>query len=113
LAWDDYSTDSSMPTRVPHNLSTTVSEFNESGTLLEGNVLWRIAGLTIDLGYSEFTNQGSFEFDMERAFVRVAMDVTDHWAAAAEFESQDYAEKILDLAHYDSSRIGVFLRWHR
>jgi hypothetical protein len=113
LAWDDYSTDSRMPIRIPHDFTTAISRFNEDGTLLEGSLLWRFARFTIDLGYSEFENKGSFDFDMERAFLRVGVDFTDQWAAAAEFESEDYTEKVLDLARYDSSRVGLYLRWHR
>jgi hypothetical protein len=113
LAWDDYSTDTRIPILIPQTLGPGESIFSENGTLLEGGLTWRIAIVTLDLGYSKFENQGSFEFDMKRAFFRLGVDFTDHWAVSADYENNDYSEKVLELAQYDATRYGVYLRWHR
>ncbi len=113
LAWDDYSTDTKMPILIPQTLSPAESVFSENGTLIEGGLLWRISIVTLDLGYSTFENEGTFDFDMKRAFLRVGVDVTDHWAVSADYENNDYSEKVLDLAQYDATRYGVYLRWHK
>jgi len=113
LAWDDYSTDTKMPILIPQTLTRAESVFSENGTLLEGGLLWRISIVTLDLGYSTFENTGSFDFDMRRAFLRLGVDFNDHWAVSADFENNDYEEKVLDLAQYDTNRYGIYLRWHR
>jgi hypothetical protein len=113
LAWDSFKTDTRMPILTPHTLAPARSEFAEDGTLLEAGLIWRISRVNLDLGYSRFDNTGSFEFDMNRAFARVGVDLTDQWAVAAEFENNDYTEEVLELARYDATRYGVYLRWHR
>jgi len=113
LAWDDYTTDTKMPIRIPQTLSPGESVFSENGTLLEGGLMWRISIVTLDLGYSTFENEGTFEFEMKRAFLRLGVDFTDHWAISADYENNDYSEEILDFAQYDATRYGVYLRWHR
>ena len=113
LAWDDYSTDTKMPILIPQTLSPGESVFSENGTLLEGGLMWRISIVTLDLGYSKFENEGTFEFDMKRAFFRLGVDFTDHWAISADYENNDYTEKVLELAQYDATRYGVYLRWHQ
>ncbi len=80
---------------------------------MEGGLQWQISLFNLDLGYSTFENTGTFEFDMDRAFARVGVDFSDHWAAAVEYESNEYSEKVLTLAEYDATRYGVYLRWHR
>jgi hypothetical protein len=113
LAWDRFENDTEIPIRIPQTLEITDSVFSENGTLLEGGLLWRISRFTIDLGYLQFDNTGSFEFDSSRAFVRFGVDFTDHWAAALEYEANDYEEEVLDLAQFEATRIGVYARWHR
>lgn len=113
LAWDKYSTDTTVPILIPQTLSPSESIFSEEGTLLEGGLLWRISIVTLDVGYSTFENTGSFEFDMNRAFVRLGVDFNDHWAISADYENNDYTETVLDLAQYDADRYGVYVRWHR
>jgi hypothetical protein len=113
LAYDGYTTDTRIPIRLPHSFEVVPSIFSENGTLLEGGLLWRIGIVNLDLGYSNFENTGSFEFDSKRAFARVGVDFTDNWSAAAEYENNDYTEKVLELADFDAQRVGVFLRWRR
>jgi hypothetical protein len=113
LAWDSFDNSTEMPILIPQTLTEGRSEFMEEGTLLEGGLLWRISRFTIDLGYSEFENTGSFEFDSTRAFLRFGVDFTDHWAAAFEYENNEYEEEVLDLAQFDATRYGIYVRWHR
>ena len=97
--------------RIPHDFSTASSEHSEDGELFEGALRWRIAMFDLDLGYSEFTNEGSFGFDLTRAFARVGVDFTDSFGAAVEYETNEYNEDILQVASYDAERIAVFLRF--
>ena len=50
---------------------------------------------------------------MDRAFGRVAVDISKQFAVAAEYEMWDYQEDNFAIADYDANRYGVYLRWHR
>jgi hypothetical protein len=111
LAWDDYSTDSSVSVRRPQDFGIERSEHAEDGELLEASLLWRISRVGIDVGYSKFENDGSFPFELERTFARLGVDLTKSIEASVEYETHDYSEEIFASAHFDAGRIGVFLRW--
>jgi hypothetical protein len=113
LAWDTYQTDTEIPYRVPQTLGTLQSIYAEDGELLTGDLRWIISILTIDAAYSTFENEGSFPFKMDRAFARVALDITKSIGIAGEYENWDYSEGLFPIADYDADRWGLFLRWHR
>ena len=113
LAWDTYQTDTEIPYRVPQTLGTSQSIYAEDGEVLTGDLRWIISILTIDAAYSTFENVGSFPFQMDRAFARVAVDLTKEFAIAGEYENWDYSEDLFPIADYDADRYGVYLRWRR
>jgi hypothetical protein len=111
LAWDTYQTDTEIPYRVPQTLGSSQSIYAEDGELLTGDLRWLISIFTIDAAYSTFENTGSFPFQMDRVFARVAVDLTKNFALAGEYENWDYSENLFPIADYDASRWGLFLRW--
>jgi hypothetical protein len=113
LAWDSYTTDTEIPIRIPQTYTVGESIFAEDGELLTGDLRWIVSIFTIDAAYSTFENEGSFPFEMDRAFARVAVHITDHIAVAGEYENWDYSEGMLPLADFDADRYGVYLRWRR
>lgn len=113
LAWDTYQTDTSMPYRIPQTLATGASIYAEDGELLTGNLRWLISIFTVDAAYSTYENTGSFPVTMDRAFARIAVDLTKKIGAAIEYENWDYSEDLIPIANYDADRIGVFLRWRQ
>ena len=113
VAWDSYQTDTEIPYRVPQTLGVSQSIYAEDGELLTGDLRWIISIFTIDAAYSTFENVGSFPFQMDRAFARVAVDITKNFALAGEYENWDYSENLFPIADYDASRWGLFLRWRR
>ncbi len=113
VAWDTYQTDTEIPYRVPQTLGTAQSIYAEDGELLTADLRWLISILTIDAAYSTFENVGSFPFQMDRAFARIAVDLTKNFALAGEYESWDYSENLFPIADYDASRWGLFLRWRQ
>jgi hypothetical protein len=113
LAWDTYQTDTEIPYRVPQTFETLQSIYAEDGELLTGDLRWIISILTIDAAYSTFENEGSFPFKMDRAFARIALDITRSIGIAGEYENWDYSEGLFPIADYDADRWGLFLRWHR
>jgi len=112
-AWDSYQTDTEMPIRVPQTFAIVPSIYAEDGDLYEGNLRWKIALFTIEGAYSTFENTGSFPFEMDRAFARLAIDLSKKISVAGEFENWDYSENLFPVADYDADRWGVFLRWRQ
>ena len=113
LAWDSYQTDTEIPYRVPHDFSIVQSIYAEDGELLTGDLRWKIWIFTLNAAYSTFENVGSFPFQMDRAFARVAVDITKHIGVAGEYENWDYSEGMFPIADYDADRYGIYLRWRR
>ncbi len=113
LAWDTYQTDTEIPYRVPHDFSVAQSIYAEDGELLTGDLWWKISIFTLRAAYSTFENTGSFPFQMDRAFARVAVDITDNIGIAGEYENWDYSEDMFPIADYDADRYGIYLRWRR
>jgi hypothetical protein len=112
-AWDSYQTDTEMPIRVPQTFLIIPSLYAEEGDLYEGNLRWKIALFTLEAAYSTFENVGSFPFEMERAFARVAVDLSKRISIAGEYENWDYSEDLFPVADYDADRWGFFVRWRR
>lgn len=112
-AWDTYQTDTEMPIRVPQTFQIIPSMYAEEGDLLEGNMRWKIALFTIEAAYSTFENVGSFPFEMDRAFARLAIDLSKKFAIAGEYENWDYSEDLFPVADYDANRWGFYVRWRQ
>jgi hypothetical protein len=111
LAWDDYTTDSKIAIRRPQDLSIGESLHQEDGGLLEASLQWRPWRFDLDFGYSTFENNGSFPFELDRAFARVGFEFTKAFGAAVEYEAREYSEQSFEIADYDADRVAVFLRW--
>jgi hypothetical protein len=112
-AWDRYQTESSIVIREPQSYSLTPTMHSEDGTMLEAALRWRVDKLHLGAGYSDFENEGTFPFEMQRSHVRVGYDLSDQIGLAIELERAEYSEDRLILADYDADRYGVFLRWRR
>jgi hypothetical protein len=112
-SYDTYQTDTEIPIRVPQTFEIVPSIYAEDGELIEGALMWQIWILTLDAAYSTFDNTGSFPFQLDRASVRLAIDLSKHFAIAGEYENWDYSEATFPIADYDADRWGVFVRWHR
>jgi hypothetical protein len=113
VAWDSYDTDTEIPYRVPQTWQTDLSTHAEEGDLLTADLRWLVSIVTFDAAYSTFENVGSFPFQMDRAFARLAVDVGEHFSVAGEYENWDYSEDLFPIADYDADRWGLFLRWHQ
>jgi hypothetical protein len=114
LAWDTYTTDSTVTIRRPQDFGTEASIHSEDGDLWEGSFDWRIADkATLSAGYSSLENTGTLPFKLERGWGRLAYDFSKIWGAAVEYESNQYSETLTSLSDFDASRYAVFVRWHK
>ena len=113
VAWDSYDTETEIPYRIPQTWETALSLYSEEGELVTADLRWLVSIVTFDAAYSTFENLGSFPFQMDRAFARLAVDIGEHFSVAGEYENWDYSEEFFPIADYDADRWGLFLRWRQ
>ncbi len=112
-AWDSYQTESSIVIREPLDYSLTPTMHTEDGTMLEAAIRWRSDAFELGASYSDFENEGTFPFEMQRCHVRLGYDLNDQVGLAVELERAEYTEERLILTDYDADRYGIFVRWRR
>jgi len=112
-AYDTYNTDTEIPIRVPQSFEIEPSVYSEDGEMLEGGLMWKIAFFTVDASYSTYENSGSFPFELDRIFARLAFDLSKSISLAGEYENWDYKETDFSIADYNADRWAFFVRWRR
>jgi len=113
VAYDSYDTSSEVTVRRPEDFGLDLSLHAERGEVVEAGIMGKAGSFTYDAGYSTLENRGSFGFELDRIFSRLGVDFTDTIGASVEVETWDYREQSFTLADFDSTRYGVYLRWHR
>ena len=111
-AWDSFKTDSSIPIRRPYDFGVEMSLFSDDGTMLEGSVEWTGSPFGFQAGYSTLENDGTFLFQLDRAFARCTYDFSKSLSAGLEYEHHKYAEDLFSAADFTASRYAIFLRVH-
>ena len=111
LGYDSYQTDTATSIRRPHDFGIEPSLYTEEGEGIQGGVSWKVGRFDLDAGYSSYENQGSFPFELERVFGRIAFDLTESFGLAGEIESYDYSEVLFAPADFDADRYGLFFRF--
>lgn len=112
-SYDTYNTDTEIPIRVPQSFEIEPSVYSEDGEMFEGGLLWKISLFTLDASYSTYENTGSFPFELDRVFARIAFDLSKSVSLAGEYENWDYSEASFPVADYDADRWALFVRWRR
>ncbi len=81
--------------------------------MFDGSVVWQHDPVSFEIGYSTLENSGTLPFELDRGYARLSYDLSDHWGAAVEFESNEYSEEIFSVADFDARRYALFVRWRR
>ncbi len=111
VGYDTYTSDSTILTRTPQDFSTSPSLYAEDGDSVDAGLSLKLGRFRIDAGASRYTNEGDMPFDLDRAYGRVDVSITEAIGVYGQFESRDYNETLLPVADYSSDRYGLFLRW--
>ncbi len=108
-----FKADNSMLYRRPENFNTDLSVYAEKGKAREGGVLLNIAPFSLDAAVSKFTNRGDNPFDVNRARVRLGLDIPKTKAGVVfEYAKDKYHEQNALFGDFDAKRYGIFLRLH-
>jgi hypothetical protein len=108
-----FKADNSMLYRRPENFNTDLSVYAEKGKAREGGVLLNIAPFSLDAAVSKFTNRGDNPFDLDRARVRLGVDIPKTKAGVVvEYAKDKYHELNALFGDFDAKRYGIFLRLH-
>lgn len=109
--YDEYQSDSSLIVRRPQDFVLETSVYAEDGENIEGSVSAKLGRITFDLGGNRYTNEGDLAFDLDRAYARFDIGISDGIGIYGNWERRKYDEKALTLASFDGDRYGIFLRW--
>jgi hypothetical protein len=112
LAYDSYDADSELTFLRPETLRPAPSVYTEDGEVLDFGLLWRKGRFDVDARYSQLDNTGDRPLELDNAFLRFGVDLSDSFGIALELENWEYVEENFSLADYDADRYGLFLRWH-
>ena len=108
-----FKSDSSMLYRRPENFTTDLSVYGEEGKAREGGVIFNVAPLSIDASMAKYENRGDNPFDVNRARVRVGLDIPKTKAGiVVEYAKDKYHELTPLFGDFDAKRWGIFLRVH-
>lgn len=110
--YDSYKADSRLNTRSPYPPAPDVSVYAEDGDNVEGSISAKLGRFTLGVGANRYSNQGDFEFDLDRSYARFDLDITDQFGVYGQLERRKYDEKTLPAANFEADRFGLFLRWN-
>ena len=102
--------DSNISFRFPQNFTIGESVQIENGKAREGGISYLRGPFSIDTTLSRFENSGTLPFTIDRHRIRATFDFKGHTGIAAEWDRDKYTES-LSLADFDANRYGIYLRW--
>jgi hypothetical protein len=109
-----YEADSKVLIRQPQDFSTESSIHSEGGRTIDGSFSLSLSPVTIEAGYGNFKNTGTFPFSIDRAHARAEFAFNASTSLIGEWDKDKYSEQSAVLppwGDYDANRYGVFVRW--
>lgn len=112
-SFSQFETDSTVSIRRPENFTIIQSVHREDGQAVEGGVAFQRSKLGLDASYSQFENEGTFPFELERLSARFSYDFVPRAGIAFEWNNDTYDETENAYGDYDATRYGVYLRFRQ
>lgn len=106
-----FNADSVITIRNPINFNLLTSFHEEDGEAIEGGFSLFYAPVRVDASYSQFDNDGTHAFDIDRLHARIAYAINNAFGVAVEWQNDEYDESGNLFADYQAERIGLYLRW--
>ena len=97
--------------RQPQNFTQFDSVHIENGRSAEGGFGLLFKKATLDAGITQFKNEGTLPYTMDRYRARATWDVKAHAGLAFEWSKDKYDEAGTPDGTYNADRYGVFIRW--
>lgn len=105
-----FKSDSTIFIRRPQTFATDVSIHAENGKAKEGGFTFVFAPVTLDTNFSRFDNSGTNPFKIDRARVRVSVDLPARTGVIAEYDQDRYREA-LNFGDFNAKRYGIYLHY--
>ncbi|MCA1733119.1 MAG: hypothetical protein LC732_05895, partial [Acidobacteria bacterium] len=122
-SYSDYQGDTTILFRRPETFAIQTSLHEEDGQAIEGGVRFARSRFALDASFSQFQNEGTTPFDIDRLRLGAGFDITPRYGLSAEFVTDEYAEtgswqcgipitcvQAPGLGDYQADRFGVFFR---
>ena len=122
-SYSDYQGDTTILFRRPETFAIQTSRHEEDGQAIEGGLRFARSRFALDASFSQFRNEGTTPFDIDRLRLGAGFDITPRYGLSAEFVTDEYAEtgswqcgipvtcvQAPGLGDYQADRFGVFFR---
>jgi hypothetical protein len=110
-SYSEYQADSIVSFIRPETFVIDDSIYAEKGESIGGGFSLMFAPVRFDADVTQYDNEGTIPFTLDRYRLRVSYDFLARMGVAAEWASDDYNEAGFAIADYDAERIGLFLRF--
>ena len=125
-SYSDYQSDTEILFRRPETFAIQTSLHEEDGQAIEAGARLGFARFALDASFSQFQNEGTTPFDIDRLRLGAGFDITPRYGLAAEWVTDEYAEQGdwscgipvtcaqgVGLGDYQADRFGVYVRVRR
>ena len=122
-SYSDYRSETEILFRRPETFETQTSLHDEDGDAIEAGARVALARFALDASFSQFQNEGTTPFDIDRLRLGAGFDITPRYGISAEWIADQYTETgdwlcgmpipcapTPGLGDYDAERIGVYFR---
>lgn len=110
-AYSKFKSDSTIPIRIPHTFGVADSVNAEDGDSWEAGAAITWAPVSVDGSWGRLENAGTSSYTIDRARVRVDVDVTMNAGLVGEWAHDRYRDTPLPASSFTANRYGVYLRW--
>lgn len=110
-SYSKFEADSTVTIRLPQTFQTTTSLHEEDGEAIEAGLNLLLSPITLDAGWGQFQNRGTYPFDIDRYHVRLGVDLVKNTGLVGEWSHDKFEELDRSLGNFEADRYGIYLRW--
>jgi len=112
LGYAKFKADSAVTIVVPQNFTLEPSLYTEDGEEKSASASYKIGPVSLEGGWSRFTNSGDLGLSLDRAFAHCDVELTAALGATLVFDRYRYRDDLLAISNFDANRYAFLLRWH-
>jgi hypothetical protein len=106
-----FEADSTIPVRIPQDFGVVDSVNSETGDAWDVGSTIAFAPVTLVGSYGRLVNTGTYPYKIDRARLRVDIDVTKNAGIVCEWAYDKYRDTPLPVSNYLANRYGLYLKW--
>jgi len=109
--YSKFKADSTIPVRIPQDFGVVDSVNSENGCAWDVGSTIVFAPVTLVSSWGRLVNTGTYPYKIDRARVRIDIDVTKNAGIVGEWAYDKYRDTPLPISNYLANRYGLYLKW--